>query len=150
MAQDKVFCISGLVFGVAGNVRVMDVVRTTQWPEYDGSDAHSWVVTHLVPVLKAAAEQNDLLNEEKKIEVSVIVVVVDDEVFTISGNFAVVSTRDGYVAVGSGEDFAFGALFMGASAVKAVEVAANFDVGTSGPIRREKVSDLITAELDDV
>lgn len=150
MSQDKVFCSSGLVFGVAGNLRVLDVVRTTQWPEYDGSDAHSWVVTHIVPVLKTAAAENDLLNEAKQIEGSAVVVVVDYEVFTIPGNFAVVSTLQGYEAIGSGEDFALGALYAGASATEAVVAAANFDAYTSGPIRTEKVSDMIAAELDDV
>ena len=41
----------------------------------------------------------------------------------------------GYMAWGSGRDFAIGALAMGATAVEAVKIAARHDLATGGPVR---------------
>lgn len=44
-----------------------------------------------------------------------------------------------FVAMGSGEDFAFGAMAYGASAIEAIEVAIRFDVYSGGPIQTLKL-----------
>lgn len=60
--------------------------------------------------------------------------------------FAVEATSDGkpavlspmqapFLACGSGWRYALGAMAMGADAVKAVEIAAQFDTGTGGPVQ---------------
>jgi 20S proteasome alpha/beta subunit len=50
-------------------------------------------------------------------------------------------TNAPYMAIGSGEPYAWGALAVGASAEKAVAVAAMFNVGTGGPISVLKLND---------
>lgn len=58
------------------------------------------------------------------------------------GSFFYFNDQDGfsgpiraeYAAIGSGEDFALGALKMGTSAVKAVEIACELDVWSGGEI----------------
>lgn len=56
--------------------------------------------------------------------------------FAGAGPWAVESD---FIAMGSGEDFAFGAMAHGASAVEAVEIAIRFDVYSGGPVRTIKL-----------
>lgn len=46
-----------------------------------------------------------------------------------------------YAAIGSGEEYAMGALKMGADAIKAVEIAIECDVWTDGPIMALRLKD---------
>jgi ATP-dependent protease HslVU (ClpYQ) peptidase subunit len=48
------------------------------------------------------------------------------------------------VAIGTGEEFALGAMGFGATARQAVEVAAKFDVMTGGEIKSLKISDVFS------
>ena len=65
----------------------------------------------------------------------------DGEVFDIGNDFSVLLNDEGIYGVGSGSPFAMGALAAGASIEKALEIAANNDIYTSGPyqiVRQQK------------
>jgi ATP-dependent protease HslVU (ClpYQ) peptidase subunit len=67
----------------------------------------------------------------------------DGEVFDISNDFSVLLNSDGIYGVGNGSKFAIGALYAGVSVEKALEIAANNDIYTSGPyqiVRQQKQS----------
>jgi 20S proteasome alpha/beta subunit len=53
------------------------------------------------------------------------------ELFECSG---AIEWRPPYVAIGSGKEFALGAMFRGATAVQAVKAAMHFDPGTGGEV----------------
>lgn len=62
-----------------------------------------------------------------------ILVDTDGHVFTIEEGELLPVNSD-YTAIGSGREYAYGALAMGASAAKAVSVASSLDSGTGGRI----------------
>jgi hypothetical protein len=64
-----------------------------------------------------------------------ILIEPDGRVATIEQGIIVPVYGAPYVAMGSGRDFAYGALAMGASAIEAVRVAARFDKHTRLPLR---------------
>ena len=59
----------------------------------------------------------------------------DGEVFEIGNDYTVTLNSEGIYGVGNGHQFAIGALSAGASVEKALEIAANNDVYTSGPFQ---------------
>ena len=63
-----------------------------------------------------------------------IVVDTKGRIFTYEDD-ALIRTYGHYTARGSGKEYAFGALAMGATAVEAIKVARSLDHGTSGRIR---------------
>lgn len=66
---------------------------------------------------------------------SLMLVAVDDK----TGIWKTQIMRDQPYAIGSGMSFAFAAMDMGASAVRAVEAAAKRDTGTGGTIRAFRI-----------
>lgn len=70
------------------------------------------------------------------------------QVWTIEEALKPWEVRMPFTARGSGVDYALGAMAMGASAAKAVQVAATFDLGTGGPVRvwKRNESGIIEAE----
>lgn len=66
---------------------------------------------------------------------------IDPEIYvaTITGQWMSYPGRDKH-AIGSGRDFALAAMHCGKSALEAVEIAAHFDTGTSGPIHAYDVT----------
>jgi ATP-dependent protease HslVU (ClpYQ) peptidase subunit len=60
---------------------------------------------------------------------------VSGEIFDIADDLSVCRSADGIYGVGSGSDYAVGAIYAGAKPEKAIEIAAKLDVNTSGPIQ---------------
>ena len=60
---------------------------------------------------------------------------VSGEIFDIADDLSVCRSADGIYGVGSGSDYAVGAIHAGAKPEKAIEIAAKLDVNTSGPIQ---------------
>jgi ATP-dependent protease HslVU (ClpYQ) peptidase subunit len=60
----------------------------------------------------------------------------DTCVFILDGLGFPFPVKGKFFAVGSGGDFAYGALGMGASAVEAVKIGCRFDVYSSGPVKK--------------
>lgn len=143
MQQPKVWCTNGVIMGLAGTLRAMDVFRTLDVPEYDGSDAHSWIVVKLVPLLMAASEQFKLLDEDGCCMEANVLVVVDGQAFTVGKSFSVYSSEEGLYTIGSGGDYAIGALKAGADVLEALTIAASVDPGTGGTLTVSKASELI-------
>jgi hypothetical protein len=71
-----------------------------------------------------------------------LIAKLDGSIYYYAGWKSFVGPLDGdYFAIGSGEDYAVGAMAMGASATKAIEVASIHDVFTDGPIRSLRLHD---------
>lgn len=63
----------------------------------------------------------------------------DGTVWYLAGSGPPFEILDEYTAVGSGSSFAEGAMAYGASAMEAVQIAAQHDSGTSGPFQQMRV-----------
>ena len=62
-----------------------------------------------------------------------ILIAIKGEVFEIDEDYSVARRSDGIYAIGSGADFALGALMAGSSTQHAMEIAASFDLNTHAP-----------------
>lgn len=126
---DKVFR-NRWTFGVAGSVRSANVINTMTIPVRKASQStFKYVVTTLVPAISdKLADENALEVDNGEASASFNVLVeVDGDAFYIGADFAVLPVIH-YAAIGSGGDFAHGALEAGASLKKAVKIAAKLDL----------------------
>lgn len=100
----------GTLFGITGSVT--DGLKLRRWAEsgYKG-DAPS-------------------IDSESGVD---CIHVRHDGVFLLDNDLELIRITDEFAALGSGGHVATGAMAMGASALKAVEIAAEFDAGTSAP-----------------
>lgn len=133
----KVFSNGSYVFGGAGYVRTLNVLETAKFPQITAKDknTYSWVVNKFVPALQSAfrtAMIMEVQNEQAESNSSILM-WVRGEVFAIGHDFSAIPVYD-YDVVGSGSNFAFGALDAGASAKKAVKIATKRDVYSGGKV----------------
>lgn len=136
---DKVFVNNDVIYGVAGAVRDANILRYANLPSIPDSewDVDKWVTVQLIPAMMAiltdqhAAEyQNQQIYSENH-----CLVAVRNRVYRISGNFGWVRNPDGIYAVGSGSDYALGALWAGATLESALLVAAALDSYTGQTLK---------------
>lgn len=147
LAQPKVVESQGIIYAISGIFRALDVISTTQFPDYDGSDARGWIITNWVPALKASLSDREpyLLDDDGCIAGFNLLMVVDGTVFHIDGALSPTQTVGGRYAIGSGADFAFGALAAGADLEGALDAAGRCDLYTGGVMTVTTASDLLIA-----
>ena len=137
--SEKVFQVGPVVFGMAGRLRDLNVVKHhLKAPTYtarDKADPEKWVVTKLIPELRKVLHENGRLevNREQESSDSVALIALDGLCGEIGPDFSLSETGEPFWAIGSGSQFAKGAMAVGASARDAVEVASAFDVYTGPP-----------------
>lgn len=133
LVSPKMFVNGGLVFGVSGTLRAADILETMDIPEYDGSDPRHWLIKEFTPVLREAlSKEPALLTEEGSMEGWGFMVVINGQAFHFDSVFSPTQQVDGTYTMGSGGDYARGALANGASVAGALEVAASIDPYTGG------------------
>lgn len=140
---EKVRHINGQFFlGVAGYLRHLDVLHYTEVPAVHEAelsaerfDARGYLITQVVPAwLKALktshGDDPDTVNDWPK---GSALVVMKDRIFTFDSVFSVCEHLD-FAGIGSGADFALGAIAAGKSVGKALEIAADLDPNTGGEL----------------
>ena len=136
MVNQKVFVNRGLIYGVAGSLRALDVVQYAEFPHYDEEeelDARKWLITKWVPyVLDNFKDIPGMLTEDGELDGCSILIGTRDEVFAIDGRLSVSHTPSGVHAMGSGGDYAMGAVMAGATVIEALHIAGNFDPYSGG------------------
>lgn len=128
--------------GVAGYARHSDVLHYAEVPEVHpaeftapGFDARGYLVTQVIPAwlraLKSTHEIDpDTLDDWPK---GSALIVIAGRIFTTDSVFAVTEHLES-TGIGSGSDYALGALAAGKSVEKAMEIACDLDSGTGGDI----------------
>jgi ATP-dependent protease HslVU (ClpYQ) peptidase subunit len=97
---------------------------------------YRFMITKFVPAMREALEENGWKEDPQDKESGFnMLFAFDGEVFDIGNDFSVLLNSDGIYGVGSGSQIAIGALYAGASIEKALEIAANNDIYTSGPFQ---------------
>jgi ATP-dependent protease HslVU (ClpYQ) peptidase subunit len=127
------------LIGVAGRVVALQAIQNVWSPptfpaNYKGS-IYNFVITKIVPSLKSFIDDCKMFTEKEKEEGELfsILLAVKGEVFEIDEDYSVSRREDGIYAIGSGADFALGALMAGATSIRAMEIASSLDVNTSYP-----------------
>lgn len=139
----KVITNGNYLVGVAGDVRALQVVLHTWKPPAflakDRTNVFQFMVNKVAPSLKQLLTDVGLLDSkspDKDFEINIIV-GLNGSLFEIDSDFAVSRNSDGYYAIGTGGDFALGALYAGVTPEQAADIAATNDSKTAGPFTTE-------------
>ena len=113
----------------------------------DWNNLYHFMIAKVVPSLKACFKENeykwDVEDDETKFA---FLMIIGGEIFEIADDFSVCLDGKGYYGVGSGSDFAIGALSAGATVKEALKIASDNDAFTSPPFiyhtqqKRQKVA----------
>lgn len=135
----KVVTNGNYLVGAAGDVRALQVVLHTWKPPVllakDKSNIFQFMVSKVAPSLKQLFTDSGLLDSkspDKDFEINVLI-ALNGNLFEIDSDFAVSRNSDGYYAVGTGGDYALGALYAGVTPEEAAKVAAINDSKTAEP-----------------
>ncbi len=120
---DKVFHNGSMVIGLAGAIVDSQTLRYTDFPELDTWDVDRWVSQVAAKKFKKKTKYPGHILAE-----------AGGRVYNIGQEGSWVRNTHGFYAIGSGAEYALGALFSGASPAQAVLVAAQLDNGTGGSI----------------
>lgn len=139
----KVVTNGNYLVGVAGDVRALQVVLHTWKPPAflakDKTNVFQFMVNKVAPSLKQLLTDAGLLDSkspDKEFEINIIV-GLNGNLFEIDSDFAVSRNSDGYYAIGTGGDYALGALYAGVTPEQAAEIAVINDSKTAGPFTTE-------------
>jgi ATP-dependent protease HslVU (ClpYQ) peptidase subunit len=139
----KVITNGNYLVGVAGDVRALQVVLHTWKPPAflakDRTNIFQFMVNKVAPSLKQLLTDAGLLDSkspDKDFEINIIV-GLNGSLFEIDSDFAVSRSDSGYYGIGTGGDYALGALYAGATPEQAASIAALNDSKTAEPFITE-------------
>jgi ATP-dependent protease HslVU (ClpYQ) peptidase subunit len=143
----KCFEVGGYVLGVAGDFRAINILAHNFRPpdagKNSGEELDKFMTTKFVPALKKCFDDNFYGKDGE--HGSLVLVVVNATAYEIGGNYDCLRDSRGLYSLGSGSDYALGALFALDSSRRrtvknaqemmaiALEIAASLDPGTSEP-----------------
>ena len=146
--MEKITKNNGWLIAGSGDSTPCDILQLIFVPPVPGvkerENLYKFMVTKFVPAMRECLEENGWKEDkEDKDSGFNMLFSFDGEVFDIGNDFSVLLNSDGIYGVGSGSPIAIGALYAGASVEKALEIAANNDIYTSGPfqiVKQQKAS----------
>ena len=133
--------------GVAGRTRYGNILKYLDVPEIHNKDfvsgefdAFEYLITRVVPAwIAGLSKQFDKVPDQKEDwPDGVALVVLQGRIFKVYHDFTVTEADRDFAGIGSGSDYALGALAVGKSVRKSLEVAAELDLYTGGELRVEK------------
>lgn len=130
------------LIGGAGDYRALQVVLHGWAPPLVTAKAktnlYEFMINKVAPSLKVALTEAGIEfsknpeDSENKFELNLLI-AINGSIFEIDSDFAVAMNDMGLYAIGSGGDYALGALHAGASALEAIRIAAINNNDTSAP-----------------
>lgn len=144
----KVASNSGYLIGAAGDMRAVNIVtnifKPTTAGDLTGVKLDKFMTAKFIPELKACFEQNNYGKEGE--QESYIFVSVNGTVYEIGSNYEWCHDDYGVYGIGSGGNYALGALFALVEPIKdrtiensklyirdALNISARLDMNTGGP-----------------
>lgn len=144
----KCFTVGDYFIGVAGDFRAVNILAHNFRPpdpgKNSGEELDKFMTSKFVPALKKCFDDNFYGKDSE--HGSLLLVVVNATVYEIGANYDCMRDSSGMYAIGSGGDFALGAMFSLDSSKRrtvknsqdmvttAISIAATLDAGTSEPI----------------
>ncbi len=112
-ASAKVFSHNGWTIGVAGSARFANLLEHVfEWPQAPKTDDMGAVVRVAIDIGKAAAADDlcfSASSGQRSLE-SEVMLVAAGRIYTGASNLGMYRSRRGYAAIGSGDQYALGAL----------------------------------------
>lgn len=104
--EPKVFVRNKVIFGYTTSYRFGQLIQHVMpepCPPEEAAAVYAWLVSEFVPALRRTLKDNDCVGGQ-------CLIGVNGQLWWLQDDFAVVRPADGYFAIGSGADFAIGAL----------------------------------------
>ena len=138
--MEKITKNNGWLIAGSGDSQPCDVMQHIFVPPVptnkERENLYKFMITKFVPAMRECLDENGYKPDPGDKEQSFsMLFAFDGEVFDIGDDFSVMLNSDGIYGVGNGSQFAIGALYAGASVEKALEIASNNDIYTSGPFQ---------------
>src|SRR4051812_27392917 len=150
LEQPKVFTNGEIVFGCSGNILDANVIKYADLPALapDNWDIDRWVTNELIPAITEALHGRNVPQYTNgKIETGgCYLTVVRGRVYRISSDTAWTRHVVGRYAIGSGADYALGALAAGASVREALDIAQQHDSATGHRMTVVQAAELLERE----
>lgn len=131
--QTKVVQNGPFLLGGAGDCSFLDLMHYIWKPPVlttkDKLDLHKFMVTKVVPSIRALLEEN---KQFKELDFDFIF-IIQGKIFNMGLDLSVLVSRNGISAVGTGGSYALGAIMAGATLENAMQYASEIDSKTSGP-----------------
>jgi hypothetical protein len=128
----------------AGEVLACDIAQHLFEPPSptpkDYRNLYHFMIAKVMPALRACLKDN-AWNFDAEVDDDYrfrFLFAINGEIFEIDDDLSVCVRDDGFYGIGSGSEFALGALHAGATPRKALEIAANLDVYTSKPFMKRE------------
>ena len=100
----------------------------------DWNDLYHFMISKVVPSLKACFKEQEYKWDSDDDETKFcFLIAVGGQIFEISDDFSISLDSKGFYGVGSGSNYAIGALSAGATLAKALKIASDNDVYSSSP-----------------
>ena len=146
--MEKITKNNGYLIAGSGDAQPCDILQHIFIPPVptvnERKDLYKFMITKFVPAMRDSLEENGWKSstEDKDAGFNMLI-AFDGELFDIGDDFSVLLNSKGIYGVGSGSSYGIGALEMGGTMEKALEISAHNDIYTSGPfqiIKQEKSS----------
>lgn len=130
----KVFSNGEYIIGVAGYWADSQNLRYSKLPKVPEGDidVDRFITTKVIPRIHKLTKSK-----------SIVLLETRGRVYSIMGG-SWVRNEDGVYAVGSGADYAVGAVVAGANPIEALQIAANYDSGTGGRLTMVDSAELLS------
>ena len=146
--MEKISKINGWLIAGSGDSQPCDIMQNMFTPPVptakERENLYKFMITKFIPAMRECLDENGWKKDENDKDSGFnMLFAFDGEVFDIGDDFSVLLNSDGIYGIGNGSQFAIGALYAGATVDKALEIAANNDIYTSGPfqiVRQQKQS----------
>lgn len=125
-----------ILIGCSGSYRVLQLLQTMPMPDHDGNKSTDrYIIEDLVSSIRKHLDTNGALGKRENEDFSEIQLLLayDHRLFEVQGDFSVTETDHDYIAVGSGLEYALGALWASRDVppqdriVLALQAAAEFN-----------------------
>ena len=138
--MEKITKNNGWLIAGSGDSTPCDILQHIFIPPVptikERDNLYKFMITKFIPAMQDCLEENNWKPDQNDKDSGFsMLFAFDGEVFDIGNDFSVLLNSDGIYGVGNGSQFAIGALYAGASVEKALEIAANNDIYTSGPFQ---------------
>ena len=143
MVQPKVVRNGPAVFGVSGTTLALDIMGSMKLPAFKATeDPHKWLVEHVGPQIRAITEPS-LVDEESGGLRFAVLAALGGRCFEFDGQGSPSSRTSGIHAIGSGCEYALGAMYICDDVLEGLFAAKEYDAFTGGTLTVVLASDIL-------
>jgi ATP-dependent protease HslVU (ClpYQ) peptidase subunit len=131
----KIVEVGEYVICGAGTSRYCDIV-TYGWepPTYDGTNLYKFMVSKFIPAMRKIHEETGYVLKDDD-DGAIFLVGLENKLFYICEDYSVLRTDTKMYAMGTGGNWALGALHAGATVEEAMKIAIKLDINSGGKIQ---------------